>query len=84
MIRSVLHQSIRIAVLTSAIVLLTQACRNNDEAQPLSGSNWGTIPNQSAEKVVSSEVMNWTPASGRNTATHFYSQIAQHGKKSLT
>jgi alpha-L-arabinofuranosidase len=84
MIKSVLHQSIRIAVLSTAIVLLPLACNNNDKSQPLSGSNWGTIPNHSAEKVVSSEVLDWTPATGRNAATHFYSPIAQHGKKSLT
>ncbi|MFP4488151.1 MAG: alpha-L-arabinofuranosidase C-terminal domain-containing protein [Bacteroidales bacterium] len=60
------------------------ACSMEKENQPLTGSEWGQLRNGSAEDVVSSEVMYWTPDNNRNGAIHFYDFIAKEGNKSLT
>ncbi len=65
------------------VCLILISCQNNTDNQPLTGSPWGEIPNPSVEEVVSSEVKNWTSDRGNQSATHFYSQEAYEGNKSL-
>ncbi len=56
----------------------------SDESQPLTGSQWDELRNGSAEDVVSSEVLFWTPESRRGGAVIFYDFDAKEGNKSLT
>ncbi len=65
------------------IILIVVSC-NSSENQPLTGSGWGELRNGSAEEVMSSEVLFWTPESRREGAIHFYDHIAKEGNKSLT
>lgn len=60
------------------------SCQSKIDTQPLNGSKWGEISNPSFEKVISSHVENWVSAGGNNAATHFYSNEAIEGTKSLT
>ncbi len=67
-----------------AISFFITACKNKkEEQQPLSGHNWGEIPNSSAEIVQSSEVPGWTPNRDQQAAIHFYSSESVDGTKSL-
>ena len=72
----------RLVLVTITLALLV-AC-NNETNEPRTGSQWGLIPNGSAEDVVSSEVNYWTADSRGNSAIHFYDDIAVDGTKSLT
>lgn len=65
------------------IALLVISC-NSKENQPLTGSEWGELRNGSAEDVMSSEVLFWSPEGRRDDAIHFYDHIAKEGNKSLT
>ena len=64
-------------------VLFVSACNSIDK-QPLTGSEWGNLRNGSAEEVMSSEVLFWTPENRRDGATHFYDSESKEGKKSFT
>jgi len=56
------------------IILTLFSCQKNTDTQPFTGSNWGEIPNPSAEEVVSSDVKHWTSDRGNQAALHFYRQ----------
>ncbi len=65
------------------IAALFIASCGSDENQPLTGSKWGELRNGSAEDVMSSEVLFWTPESRRDAAILFYDFEAKEGNKSL-
>ena len=66
-----------------SIIFAFSACTSNKEVkQPLSGSNWGVIPNSSAENLdPNSNVLEWSFAG--NPAILFYSSEAKDGNRSL-
>ncbi|MDT8402317.1 MAG: alpha-L-arabinofuranosidase C-terminal domain-containing protein [Bacteroidales bacterium] len=64
-------------------ILIIVSCNSIDN-QPLTGSKWGELRNGSAEEVVSSEVLFWTPENRRGGAVLFYDFEAKEGNKSLT
>ncbi len=66
-----------------SLLLTSLSCNQVKESQPLSGSNWGVIPNSSVENVDYSVVKDWQSPNDRNAATHFYSKTAHDGTKSL-
>lgn len=67
-------------ILILSIISLFISCKS--ENQPMTGSEWGNIPNGSAEKVVSDIVESWYYDSWENV-NHFYDNIAYDGNKSL-
>lgn len=69
------------ALITLLIIL--SACQSQPN-QPLTGTEWGEIPNSSFEDVMSSDVLSWIPERGNHAGIHFYDHIAQDGVKSLT
>ena len=56
------------------------ACQS--EVQPKTGSNWGEVPNGSAEQVVSDKVLDWTYGTGESVR-HIHDNQAKDGTKSL-
>ncbi len=66
------------------ISIVALACSTDKDNQPLTGSEWGELRNGSAEELVSSEVLYWTPDDNRSGSMHFYDFIAKEGNKSLT
>ncbi|HCC70674.1 MAG TPA: hypothetical protein DEQ09_05925, partial [Bacteroidales bacterium] len=66
------------------VITIVSSCSLKDNNQPLTGSKWGELRNGSAEYVVSSEVLYWTPESRRDGATLFYDFDAVDGNKSFT
>ncbi|MBE6335014.1 MAG: alpha-L-arabinofuranosidase [Bacteroidales bacterium] len=56
------------------------ACQS--EVQPKTGSNWGQVPNGSAEQVVSDKVLDWTYGTGESVR-HIHDNQAKDGTKSL-
>ena len=64
-----------------ALLSLLAGCVPQNENQPLTGSDWGDLRNGSAEDVVSSTVLHWTPESGQRSAQHFYSYDQRKAQK---
>lgn len=59
------------------------ACSGTRQGQPLSGGDWGVLPNASAEDVISSKVLYWETDAWMKEALHFYDAVAHEGKRSL-
>lgn len=79
-----IKQIIVVAIMAIFPVFIWSCNSSASKSQPLSGTNWGEIPNKSVENVQSTEVLGWQPQTGRDVAMHFYDSEAHDGAKSLT